>query len=378
MFEVMGADAAGVDVRGDASGVLGACLHVLLDDLGDARMKQLYEGRLSEVALGPGLVARRLDGSIGRVASGEARGLVRWQFVRQPDTVGPILSAADFEALLAVAWEHLHMWRSQHFPRGATLADGRFRIVDALRGGPDRGQYLGVDREGHRGVLVTLSPPHSVGDAAVAERLAYAVDGIAPLLHVGPLEATSESRYVGMVEVLPAGQSAVELLVGARGASCVPLWLEVARVVAAAHERGMALGGLRPELVYATDACTLAGLVPRCEPFFMTAEARCYGVPPCFDTWYLAPELILSPSDAPTPAADVFSLVAMFAHGWTGAHPYEGAGPAQLLAVAGGQRRAFAGSALLADMFERALSPDPALRYDVDELITLVERAASS
>lgn len=105
----------------------------------------------------------------------------------------------------------------------------------------------------------------------------------------------------------------------------------LAATVARAHAAGHVLGGLRPELVYATrDGFT--GVAPRAEPFLALATERCYGVPPCFDEVYASPEaLSLLPTTA---ASDVFSLCATLVAILEGTPPFAGAHLLERMAAA--------------------------------------------
>jgi hypothetical protein len=106
-----------------------------------------------------------------------------------------------------------------------------------------------------------------------------------------------------------------------------------------ATEVVVALLGMRPELVYANED-GVTGIAPRCEPFFTTAEPRDYGIAPCFDQFFMAPELLSHPDQPPSPAADVFSLCTMLALWLTGQHPFDGEGILQAMPISSGKHRA--------------------------------------
>jgi hypothetical protein len=200
------------------------------------------------------------------------------------------------------------------FPQGATIADGRWTIVEALRGGPDRGMFRAT---GRGRALVTMGPPQRSPRSELEARFALPVDGVAPLLTIAAVVGEGV-LYDVLVEAEPDGAPLTQRRVAdprgvARGLS---------EIVARAHAAGHVLGGIRPELVYSDgDACT--GVAPRAEPFLASSTERSYGVPPCFDEVYLSPEaLALAPT---THASDVFSLCATIVYLVDGAPPFAGA-----------------------------------------------------
>jgi len=145
---------------------------------------------------------------------------------------------------------------------------------------------------------------------------------------------------------------------------------------AAGHAAGCALGGLRPELVYVESrtALIVTAIAPRAERFWATAERRSYGVPPCFEQFFQAPELLARPFDPPGAAADVFSLAAMLAGWLAGEHPFEGDGADQAISIAIGRRRAWRGPAELAAILDGGLAVDPSVRTPLDVLTAELRR----
>jgi hypothetical protein len=138
--------------------------------------------------------------------------------------------------------------------------------------------------------------------------------------------------------------------------------------VEAAHARGVVLLGLRPELLYvradARGEPAFTGLTARPEVFFTTAGQACYGIPRAFADCYLSPEVIKLAKIGP--ASDVFSLGAMLARLATAAHPFAGTDGAQILSIAAGSRRPFAGDAALGKLLDEALAPSPEARPSLD------------
>ena len=360
------ADETQVTVSEDPDGILGETLVALLSDLGERRLEQLLAGAQSELRLSPRLRAVRVGG---------ARSPIRWNIARDAGGASIVLAASELERLFEHAYELRRMTRLERFPLGCTLANGRFQLVELLRGGPDRGMYRASDRESGRAALVTLGPAQTVAVAALEQKLRCDCAGVARLHFIGPLEAAGEARYDGLVEELPAGRPATEALASADRLRAGRIWLALARMVEAAHARGAAFGGLRPELIYVTPDDAIGGIASRCEPFLATAEARTYGVPPCFESFYLAPEVLACPRAPATSAADVFSLTAILAHWWTGAHPFEGEGGTQAISIAIGRRRPWHGPERLETIFEDGLAADVEARADLCDLIARLEPA---
>jgi hypothetical protein len=249
---------------------------------------------------------------------------------------------------------------------GARLAG--FEIVEHVRGDLLRAQYRGRELATGRAVLITTGTEQR-DLAAVAGALALDVPGIAPLRHVGPI-AIAGTTFHAMVEDEPAGAPVTP----ADRATAVWIVLETARIVRAAHARGVAIGGLRPELIYGWGTLPqLAGVAPRCERFWITAKSPSPGVVSPFPCFYLAPELLRRPFDPPAPAADVFSLYAILAHWLAGEHPFEGEANQQILTIAAGRRRPWRGSEDDGDTIALGLADDPDDRQDLDTLIRWLE-----
>ncbi|HEX2571373.1 MAG TPA: hypothetical protein VH877_17575 [Polyangia bacterium] len=262
------------------------------------------------------------------------------------------------------------------FPVGCILSQGRYRIVAHLRGGPDRGQYRAMPMGDlpREPALVTLGPPQRESAEALWQKLAITADGIMRLRHIGPLTGPAGERYDALIEDEPAGQPvAGHLSLPLAPEVARRLALGVARALEDAHRYGWVVQGIRPELIYAAEGSgglDFTGLAPRCEVFWATAEERCYGVPPCFDHTYLAPEVIAG--RPATQAADVFSLTAVLAHWVSGEHPFMGEGLQQVLSLATGQRRRFRGPSVFAQIIERGLAPDAAKRPPLAEWVAML------
>ncbi|MGZ3424526.1 MAG: hypothetical protein ACXVEE_42095 [Polyangiales bacterium] len=266
--------------------------------------------------------------------------------------------------------------RSATFPIGCTLDDGAFQIVEELRGTPDRGIYRARENWSNRSVLVTLGPPQTID---VAAKLVGRARGVAHVRFIGRLETTGEAQYTGLVEDEPEGTPAsLSLQLPVDTARSVKLAFGLADI---ASDAGVPLVGLRPELVYLRGD-EITGVAPRGEQFLVTAETRCYGVPPCFDHYYLAPEVLARPREPATEYADVFSICAMLGHWIDGEHPFEGRGAEQAISIAINRRRPSRdlGMPALRELIDAGLSPSPDDRPLLVELLQALDafRRASS
>jgi hypothetical protein len=251
------------------------------------------------------------------------------------------------------------------------LDSGAFQIVRELHGTPDRGIYRGRERWSNRSVLVTLGAPQTLDADALRAKLEHRGRGVTRLRFIGHLEANVETEYTGLVEDEPDGAPASEALA---------LPLDPARAVKLAFTLGEIayrarhpFVGLRPELIYVRDAAVTA-VAPRTEPFFVTASPRCYGVPPCFDLFYLAREVIARPRAPATDLADVFSICAILAHWVTGEHPFEGIVAAeQAISIAATRRRPWTGPPELGAIIDAGLAPEPENRTELVNLLAALE-----
>jgi hypothetical protein len=252
------------------------------------------------------------------------------------------------------------------FPLGAELAGGRWRVVEVVRGGPDRGQ---LRAHGEGPALVTIAPPQKRDRALLAASLAWESPHIAPLLWCGGVVGEGVA-YDVLIEAEPEGvpldrwQS--DSVTAKRAVA-----RELCDAVREAHDRGLVLGAIRPELVY-LDGSGLAGITPRAERFFVGATERTYGVPPCFDEVYLAPEQLSL--RAPGPPADVFSLGATLARLFIGRAPFAGASMMERMSAAlRGRHIALDAAGPLASPLAAAMSVEPGARPSIEELCRAVQ-----
>jgi hypothetical protein len=258
---------------------------------------------------------------------------------------------------------------TDEFPIGAELAGGRWRVVEVVRGGPDRGQ-LRANGEGP--ALVTIAPPQRRDCALVAGSLAWESPHIAPLLWCGGIVGEGVA-YDVLIEAEPEGVP-LDRWQSESVAVKRTVARELCEAVREAHDRGLVLGAIRPELVY-LDGSGLAGITPRAERFFAGATERTYGVPPCFDEVYLAPEQLSL--RAPGPPADVFSLGATLTRLLTGRPPFAGASMMERMSAAlRGRHIALEAAGPLAAPLAAAMSVEPGTRPSIEELCGAVAAAA--
>ena len=127
-------------------------------------------------------------------------------------------------------------------------AAGRFLVTEALWDHPGRGRYRGVGAAGEPALIavtgVQVQPLERTRAALV-----FDVSGVTPLLAVGVVESFSPLH--ALVEAEPAGRPLSELPVPLPADVVVAIGIDLAELAARAHARGLALGGLRPELIYA-------------------------------------------------------------------------------------------------------------------------------
>lgn len=355
-----------VIVAPDLDGVLGALVGALVAEPDEETLKAIARGTPASLTLGE-LELRRSDP--------HRDGPPSWRVRRGSVTAS--VTAEVVERMLDEAYQHRHASALATFPIGGRLGQGRYAIMQTLRGGPDRGMYRTRGTGEPVSYLATLGPPQARDVAALWRDLALDVPGIARLAYIGRLEPDSEAGYDAMLECEPAGCPVAELAYPIAREVALQIALGVARLIRGAHAAGCFLGTLRPELIYVQSATApvVTGIAPRAERFWLTATPRTYGVAPCFDGFYQAPEQLVQPHDPATAASDVFALGAMLAHWVTGEHPFEGEGALQAMSIALDRRRDFTGSPELAASINAALAP-AAQRSTLDAWIGALELLA--
>jgi hypothetical protein len=358
-----------VIVTNDPDGLVGTCVTALLSEPDDARLRVLARGTEDRFDLA-GLSFVRVPSAVNLTRTGDSS---MWTIAARGATI--TIRGEVIERLVEQAHEHRRTAKMAAFPIGGHFGDARYEIIERLRGTPDRGIYRAHATTSSKSYLVALGPPQQHELSSLRAQLALSVPGVAPLEHIGRLEPHSEAAYEGMIEAEPAGVPAAALALPLAPDIAAAITLQATRIAAGAHAAGFALGGLRPELLYveSTARPVVTAIAPRAERFWVTAQRRSYGVPPCFDQFFQAPELLAQPFDPPAASADVFSLAAMLAYWLCGEHPFEGEGADQAISIAISRRRAWHGPARLAHIVERALAPDPAARTSLAALIAQLE-----
>ena len=252
------------------------------------------------------------------------------------------------------------------FVVGAGAASGRFRITEDLWDDPGCGRYRGQVESGEgagRSVLVTTYDAGAPRDA-LERTTALAGDLIAPVWFTGTLDTPVP---VGcLIEEEPAGRPLSALAGDCAPGALIDLYCQIAALAAAAHERGAALAGLRPELVYAEPhdgRLRLTGIAPRAVALLALLERRDAGSKLPFDELVEPFELLMR---RPEPRSDVFVIAASLARLVGGASPF-GQGGAQLFAIAEG-RASPVGPASLWSVLAPALARTPADRPSAAEL----------
>jgi hypothetical protein len=180
-------------------------------------------------------------------------------------------------------------------------------------------------------VLIAITTP---------QRTAVAADRLGELPHLAARIAIGavESALGGdaMIEAEPPGRSLADWRrAGLDRDDVLSIGVEVASIAALAHQRNLALGGLRPELIYASrrGRLILTAIAPRAPEFFRTGGPLDAGNIPAFDDVLEPIEQMMAGRPA-TPASDVFTLAASLGLLATGIHAFaSGSWPAQVRAM---------------------------------------------
>ncbi len=252
---------------------------------------------------------------------------------------------------------------------GATVAGGAYRLTGWLRGGPDRGMYRGVDAASGVATLVTVAAAQRAQHDQLTRQLAYPVEGVARLLHIGPLDGVA--AHDCMVEAEPRGGPVRDLPLPLDTAVAINLAGGLIDIAARAHARGAVLAHLHPELIYVEHGergrSAITGILPRADEFTASAGAAALTAPPMFTTSYHAPEVLGLAQ--PVPASDVFAVCAIIAEWLTGQHPFEGETlAAQVISIGIGRRRPWSGPPALRALIDRGLARAPGERLLLAEL----------
>jgi hypothetical protein len=210
---------------------------------------------------------------------------------------------------------------AEPYPCGAFMADRAIRVVAPVSWNAAEGRVRAVQQiEGTwRSLLVTFARIGRAWSSREQAVLSLCGDGIAPLAAEGWLE---HPRVLGrpfraIAELEPEGPMTVDEHILGRGAVSLPaacaLVVDLADVAAAAHARGVELGGLRPELVYVRshgDRLALASVLHR-GPTFLGASrvGESIPIPPAFPADFAASD-------------DVAALAQLLWYLTSGSHPF--------------------------------------------------------
>ena len=210
---------------------------------------------------------------------------------------------------------------AEPYPCGAFMAERAIRVVAPVSWNSVQGRLRAVQQvDGTwRSLLVTFARIGRAWSSDEQAVLALGGDGIAPMTAEGWLE---HPRVVGrpfhaIAELEPDAAVTVDEYVLARGpvsldAACA-LVVQLADVAAAAHARGVELGGLRPELVYVRadgDRLELASVLHRGPTLLAAARVgESILIPPAFPADFAAPD-------------DVAGLAQLLWYLTSGGHPF--------------------------------------------------------
>jgi hypothetical protein len=237
-------------------------------------------------------------------------------------------------------------------------------------------RWRGTDRSGRR-VLITAGQRLKCGGSKAEPALKLEAPGVSALRYLGPGDEYEWGTLC--VEDEPPGAPLTARQLGARDAAGVGA--AIADVVAGAHERGLVLGGVRPEAVYLAGprgARPRVALAPRFLPFWRSCRDPETGL-----GWPLrfaceSPEVCVG--KAATAASDVFSLALLVA--WlvdvreAGGPPLEGFVAKQWYRLATGGAPHVA--PMLAPVLAPALARTPAQRPTAATLRDELRRVAAS
>lgn len=157
---------------------------------------------------------------------------------------------------------------------GATLDGGVYVIASLLRSGPGWSVHRGLSRRPGTppSVLITVADPRARCHAQLAAWLELPFPGVAPLLHIGPVQ-TASGEWDGMVEAEPPG-TPLAFAAPLSALTVTRLIREIGPALAAIERSGITAQCLAPEEIYVSagpDGLAISGLVPRAGAFVATA-----------------------------------------------------------------------------------------------------------
>lgn len=209
---------------------------------------------------------------------------------------------------------------AEPFPCGGTIADGTVRLLAAITQNSLQGRFRSAYRASGtwRPAITTLTVISHRALGRYQSTLEFQGERVAPVVGRGILEHPRfhGPRLTGLAEAVPDRPTLEEVV--ERGALAPLVALSLARqigdVALAAHQRGIELGGIRPELIYLTEGLD-AGVELDCilhrGPSWLAATCRGEAVlwPPVFHADFSA-------------ASDVDGLAQLVWYMLTGSHPF--------------------------------------------------------
>ena len=250
---------------------------------------------------------------------------------------------------------------------GQTIAD--VRITDEFRGAMSNSIYLAYTLDdSDREYLVTCGPSQTRPLSEVRKDFWRSVPGMQPPLLVDAVDGPFGSVQV-LIERTPVGRPLVEIDRPLSAQATARLLLQTAARVAKAHERGVVVYGVRPELVWAENwnvdrdardrELSITGITPYTMYFLLGMKPARGGL--CLDDAYSPREVWLK--QACGPAVDVFGLCALGYFLQTGRPPFpaEGNFNRAIEAILVGVQPDWTGVAL-ANILAPGLAPEPSQR----------------
>lgn len=256
-------------------------------------------------------------------------------------------------------------------------AASAYLVTEALWDNPGRGRYRGVaSAEPGERVLIAVTAPQIQPFERTAAALAFDLPGVTPLLSVGLVDSAFPLH--ALIEAEPAGTPLSALPVPLPPAEVIALGIDLAELAARAHARGLALGGLRPELCYAEQGpggLALSAVAPRAIGFFHTGGSIDAFNEPAFDRVFEPPDVTLSGRPA-SPASDVFTLAGALGYLASGRTAFPGESWGQQAVAMAGANGTWGSDDPLLRALESALRRAPGDRPDAAALGASLARLA--
>jgi serine/threonine-protein kinase len=251
---------------------------------------------------------------------------------------------------------------------GPEILAGRYELGEVIGHGGMSIVRRGVDRQLQRDVAVKLLRPAYAAHADSRRRFEEEARSAARISHpsvVTVFDSGEDGEQAFLVmECLPGRTLADELADGPLPAERVrSLATDLLGALEAAHAVGVVHRDVKPgNVLMAPDgSAKLAdfGIAKTTETPDLTATGLVVGT-----AWYVAPERLAG--GQASPASDLYSLGVVLYEAATGEKPYEGSPPPPV-------------DAPLAAAIDRALQPDPAMRFaSADEMLAAIAGGAAT